>query len=101
MRTVSKKAAKELDGSGGPSGVNADGIRRILCSKSFGKLSSTLCSTIAQVARRLCTEDVKRCFLTAFTSCRLIPLRKDSGAGIRPIGIGEGIRRIIGKVIMR
>ena len=95
------KAAKELDGSGGPSGVNADGIRRILCSKSFGKLSSTLCYKVAQVARRLCTEDVDPCFLTAFTSCRLIPLSKDSGAGIRPIGIGEVIRRIIGKAIMR
>ena len=94
-------AAKSLNGSGGPSGVNADGMRRILCSKSFGKLSTSLCYKVAQVARRLCTEDVDPCFLSAFTSCRLIPLSTDSGAGIRPIGICEVLRRIIGKAIMR
>lgn len=35
----------------------------------------------------------------AYTACRLIPL--DECPGIRPIGIGEVSRRIIGKVIMK
>ena len=37
--------------------------------------------------------------LAAYTSCRLIPLNKCPG--VRPIGIGEVVRRIIGKAVMR
>ena len=35
--------------------------------------------------------------LEAYTSCRLIPL--DKNPGIRPIGVGEVLRRIVGKAI--
>ena len=35
----------------------------------------------------------------AYTACRLIPLNKNPN-GIRPIGIGEVLRRIIGKAII-
>ena len=35
--------------------------------------------------------------IEAYTTCRLIPL--DKNPGVRPIGIGEVIRRIIGKAI--
>ena len=35
----------------------------------------------------------------AYTACRLIPL--DKGPGVRPIGISEVCRRIIGKVIRK
>ena len=38
------------------------------------------------------------------TACRLIPLDKgvdkDGNPGIRPIGIGETLRRIVGKTVM-
>ena len=37
--------------------------------------------------------------LLAYTSCRLIPL--DKCPGVRPIGIGEVVRRIIGRAVMR
>ena len=37
----------------------------------------------------------------SFVSCREIALSKDSTGGIRPIGIGEVLRRIIGKSITR
>ena len=37
--------------------------------------------------------------MLAYTSCRLIPL--DKSPGVRPIGIGEVMRRIIGKAVMR
>ena len=37
--------------------------------------------------------------LEADTACRLIPLAKNPG--IRPIGVGEVMRRIIGKLISR
>ena len=34
-------------------------------------------------------------------ACRLIPLDKDGAGGIRPVGIGEVLRRIIGKAIVQ
>ena len=36
--------------------------------------------------------------LEAFLGCRLIPL--DKNPGLRPIGIGETLRRIVGKAVM-
>ena len=94
-------AAKNLSGSGGPSGLNADGLKRILCSRSFGKNSKSLCYEVARVARRMCTEEVEKSAIKTFTACRLIPLSKDSGTGIRPIGIGEVFHRLIGKTVMK
>ena len=35
----------------------------------------------------------------AYLACRLVPLSKNPG--VRPIGIGEVLRRIIGKAVMR
>jgi hypothetical protein len=97
--TAIQNAAKKTFGSGGPTQVDADGWKHILCSKSYGKLSELLCQSIADMAKRLCTEDVDSGVLKEFLSCRLIPL--DKNPGVRPIGVGEVLRRIIGKAIMR
>ena len=93
-------SVRNLKGSGGPSGLNSDGIKRILGSKKFGRKSKDLCYEVARVARRLCTEKTNPNSLKSFTACRLIPLSKDSGKGIRPIGIGEVLKRVIGKAVM-
>ena len=37
--------------------------------------------------------------MEAYTSCRLIPL--DKCPGVRPIGVGEVVRRIIEKAVMK
>ena len=52
---------------------------------------------IAILARKLASEIVGPKTLEAFVACRLIPL--DKCPGIRPIGIGEVLRRVIGKTI--
>ena len=75
-----REAALRTKGSGGPSGVDANGFKRILASKSFKRSSINLCESIATLTRRLCTEFVD-------------PLT--------PIGVGEVIRRIIGKCVTR
>ena len=55
-----------------------------------------LCNAIAELARKLATSACSN--IDALTVCRLIPLNKNPG--VRPIGIGEVLRRIIGKCIM-
>jgi hypothetical protein len=66
---------------------------------SFKAASDNICDALALVARRLATEVVAPCGLEAFLANRLIPL--DKCPGLRPIGIGEIPRRIIGKTIIR
>ena len=95
--SVIRAAALRTRGVAGPSGVDATGWRR-LCT-AFHKESADLCEAVAAFTRRICTEFVDPEGLRAFTSCRLIPL--DKSPGVRPIGISEVIRRIVGKAIMR
>ena len=92
------KSAKITKGSAGPSGLDSDIWRRILCSKSFGKVSEDACESVARMCRRLCTEYVDPMSIEALLNCRLIPL--DKNPGIRPIGVGEVLRRIIGKSVV-
>ena len=66
---------------------------------SFGEKSNELCSAIAAFARRICTTYIDPSGLTAYTSCHLVPL--DKCPGVRPVEIGEVIRRIVGKAVMK
>ena len=92
-----RSSALRTQGSAGPSGIDAAGWRRILV--SFHRDSRDLCAAIAAFARRLCTDYVEPSSIRAFVACRLVALNKNPG--VRPIGICEVLRRIIGKVIMR
>ena len=94
-----RDAALRTKGSGGPSSVDANGFRRILASKSFKKSGTELCASIATMTRRLCTEYIDPLSTEAILANRLIPLDKGEGA-VRPIGVGEVIRRIMGKCVM-
>ena len=60
-------------------------LHRLCC--SFKSASVTLCSALAAVGHRLCTEAVYPDGLSAFVACRLIPL--DKQPDVCPIGIGE------------
>ncbi|KAL5497492.1 hypothetical protein EMCRGX_G013967 [Ephydatia muelleri] len=53
---------------------------------------------IAAVTRRLCSEFVDPEGLSALVGCRLIAL--DKNPGVRPIGIGETLRRIIARAVL-
>jgi len=90
------KAAIKTKGGSGPSNMDADGWRRILLSKSFGDSSSNLCQAIANVTKKLCTRECRN--IDALLASRLIPLNKNPG--LRPIGVGEILRRIIGKAVV-
>ena len=69
--------------------------RRILT--HFNQTSIELCKTLATLSYTIATKVVPHENLTAYNSCRMISL--DKNPGVRPIGIGEVLRRIIGKTI--
>ena len=81
----------------GPLGTDAAAWRKT-CS-SFKEASSNLCDAIAGVTRRMSTARVAPEALSALLACRLVPLNKNPG--VRPIGVGEVVRRIIGKAVMK
>ena len=91
-----RAAALRGQGAAGPSGVDAAGWRR-MCS-SFHRVSSDLCDALAAVGRRLCSEFVDPAPLQPLLACRLIPI--DKRPGVRPIGICEVLRRVLGQAIM-
>ena len=93
----------KTNGAAGPSGLDALSWRHILVSRNYGKVARDLRTSIALMARNLAMQmvDVKpdeTTYLEAYLSCRLMPL--DKNPGVRPIGIGEVLRRIIGKAII-
>ncbi len=69
-------------------------------------LSSDACAGVGpqrrttDLAKKLASTHVDPAGLDAFNSCRLIPLVKDVD-GVRPIGIGEVLHRIVAKAIVR
>eukprot|EP00117_Sycon_ciliatum_P000655 scpid94378/ scgid6637/ len=63
----------------------------------FG-MPQTPCYDIANCARRLASSYVDPASLGAYVASRLIPL--DKRPGVRPIGIGEVLRWIVGKAIL-
>ena len=90
------KAALKTRGDSGPSGMDADGWKRILTSKQFAESFADLCTTIANMMK-LCIEKDLANTLEVLLSCRLIPL--DKNPGLRSIGVGEVLRRIVVKII--
>ena len=96
IRTI----ALNTKGAAGWSGVDSDDIRPLLCSKNYGVTSENYCEAVAGVTKRLCREFVDPSSLTTFLACRLIPLEKGDN-DVRPIGIGETLRRIVGKAVTR
>ena len=92
------KAALKTKGGSGLLWMDADGWKRILTSRQFAESSTELCTTIANMVKKLCIDEDLANTLEAFLSCRLIPL--DKNPGLRLIGVGEMLRRTVGKVIV-
>ena len=90
------KAIRYTKGSAGPSNIDCDffrGLTRNCFKTEFGNLKLS----IAAMGRKIATEIIDPDCLEAFVCNKLIPLNKNPG--IRPIGVGEYLRRIIGKAI--
>ena len=93
-------AALRTHGSSGPSSLDANNLKKLFCSKKHNRASELLCESLAALGRRICTKFVDPKSLESYIACRAIALNKNDGkGGIRPIGIGEIIRRVLGKAI--
>ena len=93
-----QKCARTMHGSGGPTKVDTEIWKHILCSRVHGDEGIRLADEIANLARRMCREDIPFDHISTLVACRLVPLKKKDN-GIRPIGVGETLRRIIGKAV--
>ena len=78
--------------------MDADGWKRILMLKQFGKSSIDLCKAFAKVIKKIFSIENQSASLEAVLACRLIPLNKNPD--LRPIGIGQVLHRIAGKVVV-
>ena len=98
------RVAKKMRGSGGPTLIDSDTWKQFLCSKMHGNASTNLCQAVADFTKILCTESIDSDCLTEFIASRLVPLDKgetnDGAPGVRPVGVGEVLRRLTGKLLM-
>ena len=94
-----RRAAMRTKGGAGPSNMDAEGWKRMLTSNNFGTSPSDLCKAITEAVKKLSSKKETSNTLEAFLASRLIPL--DKNPGLRPIGIGEVLRRIIGKALVQ
>ena len=88
-------SARRIQGGAGPGGCDACHWRDVLL--HYGAHSERLRDAVAALARRLANSVVPWDDIRALISNRLIAL--DKCPGVHPIGIGESLRRIIGKAI--
>ena len=92
------RAAMRITGAAGPSGVHADMLRSLLCSNRHASESKELREQIAVLTRNLLLRTYHSELIEPLVACRLIPLAKKP-SGIRPIGVGETLRRLMGKTV--
>ena len=91
------RAAKFTNGSAGPSQTDAKFFKFILTSNRFKREGKELREKMASFTRILASQLNNPEHLEAYVNSRLIPINKCPG--IRPIGIGETFRRIVGKTL--
>ena len=93
-----RKCVTKIKGSSGPTCLDADFWKKILCNTVYGDASDDLYHAIALMTRKLCGEVMDDLdSIQALMACRLILL--DKYQGIRSIGIAEVLRQIIGKAV--
>ena len=79
--------------------MDSDEWRRIIGSNIYGNAAVDLRKSIAELTKQLTSGEIQDLYSIApLMACRLIPL--DNNPGVRPIGIGEVLRRITGKAVM-
>lgn len=96
-----KEAALRTTGAGGPSGIDANGFKRMLGCRSSKKLSTGLCDALAVLTRKLCTELVDPRSIESMLSNRLISLDQGHGAPGASDWRGRSDQENLGKCVAR
>ena len=91
-----EKSIARTRGAAGPSNMDGHFFRQIT-SRKYGEEGAAMKQHIAAFSRKIASKTVDPVALEAFTASRLIPLNKNPG--LRPIGVGETLRRIVGKAV--
>ena len=92
-----RKLAARIKGAQGGSGMKND-LLRSLC-RCGGPEGDSMRRAVASLAVLIATVELPKECLAPLTMSRLVALPKE-GDAIRPIGIGEALRRLLGKIIM-
>ena len=91
-----ERLSRSLHGGAGPGGTTSEHWRSFLL--YHGTHSAKLREAIASLTRLLANEVVDWVLIRALMSSRLIALNKNPG--VRPIGVGEVLRRLLGKAMV-
>jgi len=63
-------------GSGGPTQIDMDTWREMICSKSYGTHSKMLADEITTLAKHLAADTIPHDYISTLLTCRLVPLKK-------------------------
>ena len=87
----------KINGSSGSFGLDGAAWKKLCTSIQFS--SAELCSALASLTKRICTSYIDPAGLHPLLASRLIALNKHPG--VRPIRVGEVVRRIIGMAVLQ
>ena len=68
------QSSKMMQGSGGPTLIDCEFWKHMLCCKSYGSQSQCLAEAIANLAKQICSEHVHPSCLKQYLSSCLVPL---------------------------
>ena len=95
----SEMIARSAKMTRGSAQTDADFFTHILTHRNFNIEGKKLREQAANFARRFATRIYNSEAIDSYFNCRLIPLNINKYPGVRPIGVGETFRRIIGETI--
>ena len=97
MATVIESIAPKLSGAAGTTGVDSVDLQNWLL--RFGSESQGLREVVAALGSWLANGQPPWAACRAIMACRLVAL--DKKPGVRPVGIGESLRRLLAKSVVK